>query len=337
MKQAIFSRPDKDKFVGCLLCCHYCRIADGAAGVCGVRDNRGGVLYSRNYGQVAAANVDPVEKKPLYHFYPGTWSYSIACVGCNFRCDFCQNWQISQKEEAKKMGLRLSALTPAQVVDEAILHKCKSISYTYTEPAVYFEFAADCARLAKEKGLKNIFVTNGYLSPDAIEYISPYLDAVNVDIKAFSESFYKQYCGARLYPVLENIKLMRKLGIWVEITTLVIPGRNDSEKELSGIAEYIAGLDRDIPWHLSRFHPDYKATEKEFTSTDILKKAYSLARKAGLRYIYIGNVRTEQGETTFCPSCGRPVIERLGFSVQENKVKDGKCGFCSGAIAGIGL
>jgi len=333
MKEALFYTKSKDNTVDCSLCNHRCHIKEGLYGMCNVRMNKGGMLYSLNYGKVVAANVDPIEKKPLFHFLPGSKSYSIACVGCNFQCGFCQNWQISQAKIAKELNLFEYRLTPEAIVDAALSNGCRSISYTYTEPTVYFEFAYDCVRQAKEQGLPNVFVTNGYMSKESINSIGPYLDAVNVDLKSFREDFYRKICKASLRPVLENITLMKKLGIWVEITTLVVPGKNDSKEELKEIACFIASLNCSIPWHVSRFHPDFEFSEIKPTDTESLLSAYDIAKAAGLKYVYIGNVYTDY-EDTVCPSCGKILIKRAGFSVESIHIKNGKCSYCSGEVAG---
>jgi pyruvate formate lyase activating enzyme len=299
-----------------------------------VRLNRGGTLYSLNYGKVVACNIDPIEKKPLYHFLPGSKSYSIACVGCNFQCGFCQNWQISQAKIAKELSLFEYKLSPEAIVEAALSGNCPSISYTYTEPTVYFEFAYDVARLAKEKGLSNIFVTNGYMSKDALMLIRPYLDAANVDLKSFSDEFYRKICKAHLNPVLENIILMKKHGIWVEVTTLVIPGKNDSTKELKQIAEFLVSVDCDIPWHISRFHPDFEFNEIQPTDTKSLVSAYDIAKKAGLKHVYIGNVYNNC-ENTVCFFCGKTLIKRSGFSVESQHIEKGRCVYCGKDIKGV--
>jgi len=290
MKEASFYSKQENNLVSCYLCNHNCRIKDSGVGICQVRRNETGVLYSLNYGELVAANVDPIEKKPLYHFLPGSKTYSIACIGCNFQCDFCQNWEISQVKEAKKLGVRASRLDPIEVVESALISGCRSVAYTYTEPTIYFEFAYDCAKLAKEKELANIFVTNGYMGTEVLEEIGPYLDAANVDLKSFREDSYRKYCKASLKPVLDNIVLMKKLGIWVELTTLIVPGRNDSKEELKDIATFIASIDKDIPWHVSRFFPNYKLVELSLTEVSSLKEAYKIGKDAGLNHIYLGNV-----------------------------------------------
>jgi len=320
--------------VECALCAHRCQINPGKFGVCGVRENRDGKLMSHVYGEVIAAHVDPIEKKPFFHFLPGTTSFSIATVGCNFRCPFCQNWELSQASKKDKSGGRGYALSPEDVVRNALDQGCRSISYTYTEPTIFFEYAYDTAVLAKKSGLANNFVTNGFMTAEALETIQPYLDAANVDLKAFRNETYKKVCRARLEPVLDSIRLMRKLGIWVEITTLVVPGMNDGEEELRDIARFIAGVDPDIPWHISRFHPDYKYTDAKPTPIETMRKAFTIGRKEGLRYVYIGNVMDE-GDFTLCPKCLRPLIQRRGFWVEDNRVQDGRCPYCKAPIAGV--
>jgi len=326
--------PLPDKKVSCFLCSHRCQVVDPKFGICGVRQNREGKLYTLVYGEVIAAHVDPIEKKPLHHFLPGTTSFSIATIGCNFRCPFCQNWEISQASMRKGEGLSGHEFPPEDVVSAAKNHGCKSISYTYTEPTIFFEYAYDTAKLAAEQGLANVFVTNGYMTPEALEKINPYLDACNVDLKSFREEFYKEMCQAHLQPVLDSIRLMRKLDIWVEVTTLVVPGQNDGDDELRGIARFIAETDPDIPWHVSRFHPDYKLTDARPTPFETLRRAYSIGKEEGLRYIYIGNVLGES-ENTQCPSCGKTIIRRQGFFVSDFKLKDSSCPYCNTPIAGV--
>ena len=334
IKEALLWRAGEERRVECFLCAHRCLIAPGKFGVCGVRQNREGKLFSHVYGEVIAAHIDPIEKKPLYHFLPGTMSFSIATLGCNFRCPFCQNWQISQAGRKGKTPGGGQALSPPEIVAAAVRRGCRSISYTYTEPTIFFEYAFDTARLAREAGLANVFVTNGYMTPEALRTIQPYLDAANIDLKAFREETYKEVCGARLAPVLDSIRLAREIGIWIEVTTLVVPGMNDGDEELRSIARFIASVSPDIPWHISRFHPDFKYTETPATPAETLRKAASLAKEAGLKFIYIGNVWGE-AEVTNCPHCGKGLIRRSGFAVEENRIKDGKCYSCGGSIAGV--
>ncbi|UCC66430.1 MAG: AmmeMemoRadiSam system radical SAM enzyme [Deltaproteobacteria bacterium] len=334
IKEAMLYRPVGDQKVRCYLCHHHCQIANSKFGFCGVRENREGTLYSHVYGEAIAANIDPIEKKPLYHFLPGTTSFSIATVGCNFRCGFCQNWQISQVSKKKGTNVAGYQLLPEEVVRRAKESGCKSISYTYTEPTIFFEYAYDTAKLAKEEGLFNVFVTNGYMTPEALETINPYLDACNVDLKSFKEEFYKEICHGHLEPVLDSIRLMKKLHMWVEITTLVVPGQNDDEEELTEIAHFIAEVDSNIPWHISRFHPDYQFTDSRPTPLDVLQRAYSIGEREGLRHIYIGNV-IGVSEDTVCAHCQKSLIRRKGYVVEENRVKDSRCPYCGDPVAGV--
>ena len=334
MKEAMLYDLLPNQNVICSLCHHRCQVAPSKFGICGVRQNREGKLYTHVYGEIIAAHVDPIEKKPLYHFLPATTSFSIATIGCNFRCPFCQNWQISQNSKRKDEGLAAQVHLPEEIVNTAMKQGCQSISFTYTEPTIFFEYAYETAKLANKKGLGNVFVTNGYMTPEALETINPFLDTCNVDLKSFSEGFYKEMCHAHLEPVLDSIRLMKRLNIWVEITTLIVPGQNDGGEELTQIARFIAGLDPDIPWHISRFHPDYKCTDVPATPIETLRRAFSIGKQEGLHYIYIGNVLGES-EDTHCPGCRKSLIQRRGFGASENKAKDSKCLYCGYHIAGI--
>jgi pyruvate formate lyase activating enzyme len=335
MKEALFYERLKDDVVKCNLCSHRCpRIADGKRGICGVRENRGGKLYSLVYGRLVARNVDPIEKKPLFNFLPGTTSYSIATVGCNFRCGNCQNYDISQlpKERGSIVGQEMA---PDEIVMAAKLGNCKSIAYTYSEPTIYYEYALDTAKLAKKENIKNVFVTNGYITPEALQEIAPYIDAANIDLKAYTETFYQKNCGAHLKPVLDTIKLHKKHGIWTEITTLIIPTLNDSEEELCQIAEFIKNeAGPETPWHITAFHPTYKLLDLPRTSIQILRKARQIGLEAGLKYVYEGNVPGEDGENTYCPNCQKTLIRRLGYQILENKITDSACPHCGTKIDG---
>jgi pyruvate formate lyase activating enzyme len=319
--------------VACALCAHRCEIAPGKWGVCGVRENRAGTLVTHAYGEVVAAAVDPIEKKPFYHFLPGSTSFSIAAAGCNFRCGFCQNWQISQSKPAE--GARGGRpLLPEDAVRIALDQGCRSISYTYTEPTIFFEYAYDTAVLARAAGLANTFVTNGFMTAEALAMIRPVLDAANVDLKAFRDETYRKVCGARLQPVLDSITAMRMFGIWVEVTTLVVPGMNDGDGELRDIARFLAGVDRDLPWHLSRYHPDFEYTQAPATPISTLRRAAEIGREEGLRFIYIGNVAGE-GDPTLCPNCGTTLLRRQGFVLTENRLRGDRCLKCGERIPGV--
>jgi pyruvate formate lyase activating enzyme len=333
MKEALLYEKLEGDSVRCFLCAHHCYIKEGNFGICGVRQNREGKLYSLVYAKPCALHVDPIEKKPLYHFFPATAAFSVATFGCNFKCGFCQNWQISQEYSKEEIDNQEEIL-PSKIVELALKYKCKSISYTYTEPTVFFEYAYDIAKLAKQKGLYNNFVTNGYMSKETLDLISPYLDAANVDLKFFKESSYKKNCSAHLEPVKESIIYMRKLGIWVEVTTLIIPKENDSPEELTEIAKFLASVDKDIVWHVSKFHPDYKFLNYSTTSESTLKMAQELGYKAGLRYVYVGNV-WGWGNDTLCYNCKRTLIKREYFSVLEYNLKGNRCPFCNTIIPGI--
>lgn len=336
--EAYLYESQKNKKVQCNLCAHRCVIKDGRRGICNVRENRGGILETLVYGRIIASHIDPIEKKPLFHFLPGSLSYSIATVGCNFRCLFCQNADIAQMPSDHKGIIKGGHFTPEDVVNAAIEGKCKSISYTYTEPTVFFEFAYDTAKLAYKKGIKNLFVTNGYMTAEALHMISPYLDAANVDLKAHTQDFYKTYCGAKLEHVKETLKLMKSLGIFVEVTTLLIPDVNDSSDELEKLAAFLANsLGTETPWHISRFHPTYKLTDRQPTPVETLVMASEIGVKAGLKYVYTGNVPGERGEKTFCYRCGKILIDRWGFYVKEILLENNKCKYCGAKIDGVGL
>ncbi|TKJ30188.1 MAG: AmmeMemoRadiSam system radical SAM enzyme [Chloroflexi bacterium B3_Chlor] len=326
----LYTKLDKG-LVRCALCAHRCTMKPDRLGICGVRQNVEGTLYTLVYGQAIAVHVDPIEKKPIYNFLPGTRSFSIATVGCNFRCVFCQNADISQ---APREGLSPSAedFPPGQVVAAAKRYACDSIAYTYTEPTVFFEYAYDAAKLAHQEGIKNIFVTNGYMTLEALEEISPYLDAANVDLKSFSDAFYRRVCGARLQPVLETIEAMHQRGVWVEVTTLLIPGLNDSDDELRRIAQFVHEVGPDIPWHISRFTPRYKMRDKPTTSIERIHRAAEIGREQGLRYVYVGNVPGDLHENTLCPSCGEVVIGRIGYHTTLH-LEGNRCASCGQELA----
>ncbi len=334
IKEAMLYEKLTDGRVKCLLCAHGCTIDPDRKGICGVRENKEGVLYSLVYGTLVAENVDPIEKKPFFHVFPASKSFSIATVGCNFRCSFCQNHDISQMPRSSLM-IAGEDMAPADIVAMAQKSGSKTIAYTYTEPTVYFELAYDTAKIAHRQGLKNVFVTNGFMTPQAIEILAPYLSAANVDLKSFREEFYKKYCGARLQPVLDSLRILKEKNIWVEITTLLIPTLNDHEDELRDIARFVAGLGVETPWHISRFHPQYKMRDLPVTSLSSLRKAAQIGKDAGLKYVYSGNVPGDQGENTYCSQCERLLIERYGFNVVANHLEKNRCPQCQTPLEGI--
>ncbi len=336
MKEAMLYEKLSDNKVRCNLCAHHCVIADGKQGVCLVRENRGGTLHTLVYGRTIARHVDPVEKKPLLHFCPGTTAYSIATPGCNFRCRWCQNWDISQMPREQDLITGEEA-SPEQIVAAAQRAGCQSIAYTYTEPTIFFEYAYDTARLAHEAGLANIYVTNGYMTEEMLETFQPYLDAANVDLKAFRDETYRKYVGARLQPVLDAMKVMKRLGIWLEVTTLVIPDINDDDGELKNAARFVVKeLGVETPWHISRFFPAYKMTDVPSTPVETLNRAREIGLEAGLRYVYVGNVPSEAN--TVCHECGKTLIRRSGYWILENHVQpDGRCPNCGTPVAGVGM
>ncbi len=335
MKEAMLYEKLENQQVLCNLCHHRCRIKPGRRGICAVRENREGVLYSLVYRKVIARSIDPIEKKPLFHFLPGSLSYSIATVGCNFRCQHCQNADIAQMPHDLKQILG-EDVPPAEIVREAVETGCRSIAYTYTEPTIFFEYALDAARMAHERGLKNVFVSNGYMTKEAIDRMAPCLDAINVDLKG-GETFYRKICGAHLQPVVDTIRKMHALGIWVEVTTLVIPGLNDREDELKTLAGTIASIDVSIPWHLSAFHPAYHLSDKPRTPLETILKARRIGLESGLRYVFTGNLPGEEGEHTFCDRCGRTLLERLGYRVTKNRIENGRCPYCEADVQGVWL
>ncbi|MBU1658332.1 AmmeMemoRadiSam system radical SAM enzyme [bacterium] len=322
----------------CQACSQSCKLEEGEYGICGVRKVELGELRLLVYGLAAAVNIDPVEKKPMFHFLPQSRAFSVGTVGCNFSCKFCQNYEISQYPKEHGHQIIGQELSPKRIVEYAIENKCESIAYTYNEPIVFFEYTYDTAKLAHEKGLKNIYVTSGFETKKAIDLLAPYIDGMNIDIKSFNDKFYREICGARLKPVLEAVKYAYEKGIWVEITTLLIQGKNDSDEEIRNIAKFIAQIDTSMPWHLSAFHPMYKMLDVPCTPESTLHRAYQIGQEEGLKYVYVGNIDDEDYESTYCPSCKKRVIDRRGHIGQYviNKLKEkGICPYCSYRIEGI--
>jgi len=336
VKEALLYSTSDDNIVSCNLCAHECSIAEGKSGACLVRLNKAGTLYSQVYGKLIASNADPIEKKPLYHVKPGSYSYSVATVGCNFRCRWCQNWEISQMplENGTIAGRDQS---PEETVRKAIAAGCASIAYTYTEPTIFFEYAFDTAKAAHAKGLLNVFVTNGYMTREALEMIAPYLVAANVDLKSFRDETYRRGTGARLEPVLESMKSMKELGIWVEVTTLLVPGMNDDMDEIRDAAQFIANeLGPETPWHLSRYHPSYRYLDRGATPVETMQAAARIGTDAGIRYVYLGNLAVDLD--TRCHECGEDLIRRQGFRVSRNSItSEGSCPNCGTSVAGVDM
>lgn len=328
----------KDGTIECRICGHGCRLREGKTGLCGVRVRRGDRLESLVYGRVIAEHVDPIEKKPLFHFLPGSLSYSIATYGCNFRCLHCQNASISQVSQEIDVESSGTLRTPEDIVRLALERGCRSISYTYVEPTIFYEFAYDCCLAAVDRDLKNVFVSNGYMTETVARELAPVLTAINIDLKAFTDDFYRKVCGARLQPVMDNIVRFRELGVWVEVTTLIIPGLNDSNSELTRIASFLAGVDRSIPWHVTGYYPTYKMsgiTAPPPTSENTLRAARQIGLDQGLHYVYAGNRPGSGGEDTICPHCGAVLISRLGFRVSAMRLECGKCPDCARDITGV--
>jgi pyruvate formate lyase activating enzyme len=357
LKEALFYEKMPDGRVRCTLCPHECKVAEGRRGVCGVRWNHQGTLYTLVYDKVVARHLDPIEKKPLFHFQPGSISYSIATVGCNLRCTFCQNWEISQAPKSKPsleekvnpeapepicpslegVAPRIAGerVTPQQIVDAALRSGAKSIAYTYTEPTIFYELAYDTAVLARAQGLRNVFVTNGFISDPALRQMASVLDGANVDLKFFKDQNYRRITGARLQPVLDAIRLYRSLGVWVEVTTLVIPGLNDSDDELRQVAAFVHSVGPEVPWHVTQFYPAYRMTDRGPTPISTLRHARQIGLEAGLRYVYEGNVPGEGGENTYCYRCQALLIHRYGFLILDNRIRGGRCPRCGVPIEGI--
>lgn len=361
MKEARFYERLGGKRVQCRLCPHDCIIPDAGRGVCAVRYNSGGTLFTLVAERIVARSLEPIEKKPLFHFYPGSNAYSIATVGCNLRCTFCQNWEISQwprerlpkhleedgaERDLEPMCPRLSRrgsqvpgepVTPGQIVRAAREGGARSIAYTFTEPTIFYELAYETAVLAKEQGLSNVFVTNGYINEAPQVELAQVLDAANVDLKFFREQSYRHQSRVKLQPVLDAIRRYHELGVWLEVTTLVIPGINDSDMELRDIASFIHDLSPDIPWHISRFHAAYEMPDTRTTPASTLERAYAIGQEVGLRYIYKGNVPGDGGEHTLCHGCGKTLIQRYGFHLLSSRIRRGACPDCGTPVAGVGM
>jgi len=332
LKECMFYEKLNNKKVRCNLCPMHCLIADRKKGNCKARENRDGTLYSLIYARPCSIAIDPIEKKPLYHFMPGSSVYSLGTAGCNLHCKFCQNWTTSQ---AMPEDVESINLTPEELVDKAIHYGCNTIAYTYNEPIIFYEYVLDCARLAKKRGLKNVIICNGFINPEPLKLWCKYIDAANIDLKAFTDKFYKEVTGAWIKPVLETIKTIRKKGIWLEITNLIIPTLNDKLPEIQKMCNWIKeNLGATTPLHFTAFYPCYKLIDLPPTPKDILLQAKSVADKVGLKYVYVGNVPAEKESNTYCPKCGKLLIERGLFNIIQNNIKDGKCS-CGHKVDGV--
>jgi pyruvate formate lyase activating enzyme len=338
----ILSKKLRGNKAQCLACHHHCTIGENNTGLCGVRANIAGELLLKVHGKPISTNVDPIEKKPLFHFLPQSQIFSLGTLGCNFRCAFCQNWDLSQggKGTTEQLDALINQFcqewSPEKIVDHCLSHNITSIAYTYNEPTIFIEYAYDVMQQANAAGIKNVFVSNGYFSQKSLNLVSPYLDAINIDLKSFKDKFYQKTCGARLKHVLNNIREIHKRGIWLELTTLVIPNENDSTEELHDIANFIAQIDKDIPWHISRFFPAYKMDDAANTPMETLYQAYDIGKEHGLSYVYIGNIVDEKYESTYCSQCQTKIIKRQSYLVSlTDMFNKGKCLNCGKQNKGI--
>jgi len=332
-KRALFWKILKDKTIQCQLCPHFCIIEPGKRGRCNTRENVNGVLIAKSYKRLCSVAIDPVEKKPLYHFMPGERIFSIATAGCNLKCMHCQNFNISQ---AKPEDYALKITTPKEIVEQCKKEKCKLMAFTYTEPTVFYEYMLDVAKLCKKNKIKTVIVSNGFINPEPLKELCKYIDAANIDLKSIKDEFYREICSARLEPVLETLKTLKKNKVHLEITNLIIPTKNDSEKEIKELISWVKNnLGNETILHFTAFWPTYKLNYLPETPDEILLKARDLALKAGMKYVYAGNISNEKTNSTFCPKCKKAVISRNNFFVLENNLQKGKCKFCKTKIKGI--
>ncbi|MBN2185789.1 MAG: AmmeMemoRadiSam system radical SAM enzyme [Candidatus Krumholzibacteriota bacterium] len=331
--EASFYTRLEDSRVRCGLCPHQCTIPPGGKGICGVRSNIGGTLYSLVYGRPCSIHIDPIEKKPFFHFFPGSSALSLSTVGCNMSCKFCQNWQISQ---SKPDDISVRFLLPETIVSKAAEQGVRSIAYTYGEPVVFYEYMNDIARIARKAGIFSAVVSNGYYSPEAIKSLCANIDAIKIDLKSFDDSYYRNICGASLAPVLDTLKSIKSTGLWLEIVYLMVPTLNDDPVMIREMARWLVeNLGPDVPVHFSRFYPAYRLSNLPPTPVASLEKAWEICREEGIRYVYIGNVTDHRAENTFCHNCGKKIISRRGYSIQAIDMVDGKCLHCKSAIPGL--
>ncbi len=332
-REAMYWEPLEDGAVRCALCPRRCVVPEGGRGFCGVRENRGGTYYTLTYGNPCAVHVDPIEKKPFYHYLPTTTAFSIAVAGCNLDCRFCQNWHISQSRPEQTFNYELA---PEHLVELAARSGSASIAYTYSEPTIFYEYMLDCARAAHQRGLRNVYHSNGFIEEEPLRELCRYLDAANIDLKGFSEEYYREMTGGSLAPVLRSLEVLSDERIHLELTTLIVPGGNDDPEELRAMCAWIRDhLGPDVPLHLSRFHPQYQLTDVAPTPVETLELARRIASEEGLRYVYIGNVPGHEANSTYCPSCGELLIHRIGYAVDVLGMSDGACSSCGAAVDGV--
>lgn len=333
LKEASFYEKLENKIVQCVLCPRHCIIPDKKRGFCGVRENNGGTLYTLVYAKPCAIHIDPIEKKPLFHFLPSTDAFSIATVGCNLKCKFCQNWQISQ---AKPEEIKYVYLEPKDLISKVKQAHLKTIAYTYTEPTIFYEYMLDIAKIAKKEGIKNVMHSAGHINEEPLRQLCQYLDAANIDLKGFREQYYNEMSLGSLETVLKALKILKEEGVWIEITNLILPGYNDDEDTIIKMCLWIKeNLGEGVPLHFSRFWPMYKLTALNPTPLETLEKARKIALDSGLKYVYIGNVPGHDAENTYCPRCKKPVIKRSGYTISEINLENGSCKFCGQMIDGV--
>ncbi|MBN3037800.1 MAG: AmmeMemoRadiSam system radical SAM enzyme [Candidatus Omnitrophica bacterium] len=332
-REARYYQQVDSQTVRCQLCPHQCLLINGMRGICRVREAQGGKLYTYVYGNPCSYHVDPIEKKPIYHMLPGTLSFSIATAGCNLRCRFCQNWTISQRTPEEVNSLEMG---PQEVIAATLRSQCDSIAYTYSEPIIFYEYMFDTAKLAREQGLKNVMVTAGYINEQPLRELCKYIDAANVDLKGFDEKYLLEVCGQKLTPLLEALKIFKEEGVWIEITNLIVPTLNDDMETIKEMCIWIKdNLGDEVPLHFSRFSPMYQLKNLYLTPLATMEKAKEVADSAGLKFVYIGNVPGHPAQHTYCPDCKNMLIERVGYSIKQNNIVDGKCKFCGRPIPGI--
>jgi pyruvate formate lyase activating enzyme len=332
-KEVMFYKRLEDLKIECGICPKKCRIADLERGYCGNKENRAGTYYSLVYSQPCAVHVDPIEKKPLFHYLPSTMAFSIATAGCNFECRFCQNWRIAQYRPEQIESVKF---TPDEIVSQCIKKNCSTIAYTYTEPVVFYDYMFDCARKGRPKGIGSVMISNGFINEAPLKKLCKQLTGVKIDLKAFTDKFYREYCSGELEPVLHTLKTLKEIGTWFEIVVLIIPTLNDSPGEIKRMCEWIVGnLGNDVPLHFSRFHPMYKIKNLPPTPLKTLESCHAIAKATGLHHVYIGNIPGHPAENTYCPGCNKIVIRRISYSILENRIKEGKCPDCGTPIPGV--